>query len=344
MAEQLFAPLGWRVNATPVPLDPTVPEWGDSRYVDLRLAGEHLLSDALSHLYVLLPVLDDAKHYWVSSDEVDKLICAGGGWLPAHPARDLITHRYLAHQRNLVASAVDRLAEVDDATPESLDRGVIDEEALEPTPQRKSLAQLRRQAVLTVLREVGASRVVDMGCGEGAMVRELLDDPAFAEVVGVDVSDRALRLAERRLNLDRRSDHVRERVRLLLSALTYRDQRLAGFDAAVLMEVIEHVDPPRLAALEQTVFGCARPVTVVVTTPNVEYNQLFPWLPGGALRHPDHRFEWTRAQFHEWARQVATRTGYRVGFRPVGAEDPEAGPPTQMAVFQRDRAPGEVPT
>lgn len=209
---------------------------------------------------------------------------------------------------------------------------------------RKSLAQLRRQAVLTVLREVGASRVVDMGCGEGAMVRELLDDPAFAEVVGVDVSDRALRLAERRLNLDRRSDHVRERVRLLLSALTYRDQRLAGFDAAVLMEVIEHVDPPRLAALEQTVFGCARPVTVVVTTPNVEYNQLFPWLPGGALRHPDHRFEWTRAQFQEWARQVATRTGYRVGFRPVGAEDPEAGPPTQMAVFQRDRAPGEVPT
>lgn len=193
-----------------------------------------------------------------------------------------------------------------------------------------------------MLREVGASRVVDLGCGEGALVRDLLDDPFFTEIVGVDVSDRALRLAERRLSLDRRSDHLRERVRLLLSALTYRDQRLAGFDGAVLMEVIEHIDPPRLAAVEHSVFGSACPATVLVTTPNVEYNKLFPWLPAGEMRHPDHRFEWTRAQFRNWAERVAARTRYRVEFRPVGAEDPELGPPTQMAVFQRDVSAAEV--
>lgn len=104
---RFFEPLGWTVDATPIPLDPTVPAWGDSRYVDLRLTGTQLLSQALSHLYVLLPVLDDAKHYWVGDDEVGKLIRAGSGWLADHPERDLITRRYLAHQQDLVHTATD---------------------------------------------------------------------------------------------------------------------------------------------------------------------------------------------------------------------------------------------
>jgi 3' terminal RNA ribose 2'-O-methyltransferase Hen1 len=308
-----------------------MPGWGDSRYVDLRLTGQFVLAQALSHLYVLLPVLDWSKHYWVSDDEVDKLVRAAGAWLPAHPARDLITRRYLANQRDLVASAVSRLAEFDDLPAQALDQAG---ETDEPNAQRP-LAVHRREAVVAALRAEGASRVVDLGCGEGALLRELIRHVQFSEVLGVDVSAGALELAERRLNPDRMPDSQRARLRFLQSALTYRDQRLAGYDAMVLMEVIEHLDPERLPALESTVFGHARPGTVIVTTPNAEHNVRFERLAAGTMRHRDHRFEWTRGEFAAWAAEVCERTRYVVRFVPVGDDDPVVGPPTQMAVFRR---------
>ena len=352
LAGRLLRPLGWDVQAARIPLDPELPEWGDSRYLTVRLTGQARLADALSHLYVVLPVLDDSKHYWVDDAEIDKLIRAGGGWLAAHPERDLITHRYLAHQRTLTASAVARLAEVDDTEPEALDNAVPDgtAEADGPTPPRVTLAQERPEGVLAVLRDTvlgdtvlrdsaprnsGAARVADLGCGEGRLVAMLLREPSVARVLGVNVSHRALERTAQRLHLDTMPERQRDRVDLLQSSLTYADARLAGLDAAVLMEVIEHVDPPRLAALEQTVFGVARPGTVVVTTPNAEHNVRFPDLPPGAMRHPDHRFEWTRPQFRDWSAGVAGRRGYRVRFLPIGADDPEVGPPTQLAVFTR---------
>jgi 3' terminal RNA ribose 2'-O-methyltransferase Hen1 len=135
------------------------------------------------------------------------------------------------------------------------------------------------------------------------------------------------------------SERARERLRIFQSSLTYRDDRLAGLDAAVLMEVIEHVDPPRLAALERVVFGSAAPSTVIVTTPNVEHNVRYETLPAGTPRHRDHRFEWTRAQFRDWAAGVAERNGYRARFLPVGGDDPEVGPPTQLAVFDKVARP-----
>jgi 3' terminal RNA ribose 2'-O-methyltransferase Hen1 len=273
-AERLFAPLGWSVRAEPVALDPAVPEWGESRYADLHLRGELRLADALHHLYVLLPVLDNGKHYWVGADEVEKLLRAGGGWLAAHPEREFITRRYLAHRRELVATAVGRLAEIDDTMAEELDNAVPDED--EP-PVARPLVQLRHDAVVEALHSARAARVVDLGCGEGALLRRLRTDRAFTELLGVDVSARALQIAARRLHLDRRPD----RIRLLQSSLTYRDQRLAGYDAVVLMEVIEHLDPPRLPALARSVFGHARPRTVIVTTPNAEYNVRYPGLAGG---------------------------------------------------------------
>ncbi|HZC64787.1 MAG TPA: 3' terminal RNA ribose 2'-O-methyltransferase Hen1 [Streptosporangiaceae bacterium] len=343
LADRLLRPLGWDVRATRIPLDPELPEWGGSHYFTVRLAGQARLAEALSHLYVLLPVLDDSKHYWVDDAEIDKLLRAGGDWLAAHPERELITHRYLAHQRTLAATAVARLAEVDDTEPEALDNAVPD--VLESTgfgtpPHRNSLAQRRREAVLAVLRDTvlkdsAAARVADLGCGEGRLVALLLGEPSAARVLGVDVSHRALERAAQRLHLDTMPDRQRERVDLLQSSLTYADQRLAGLDAAVLMEVIEHVDPPRLGALEQTVFGAARARTVVVTTPNAEHNVRFAGLGPGAMRHPDHRFEWTRPQFRDWAAAVAGRRGYQVRFLPVGPDDPEVGPPTQLAVFTR---------
>lgn len=333
----LFAPLGWAVEATMQPLDPELPAWGASRYADVTLRGTLPLDTALSHLYVLLPVLDGAKHYWVSSDEVDKLIRSGGSWLQGHPERDAIVRRYLAHKRGFVADALERLAELDDTVglaDDAADEADVPEAADEVDPPAPvPLATLRKAAVLEQLKAAGAHRVVDLGCGEGALLRELLADPSFTEIVGADVAPRVLERAAARLHLDRMGDRQRSRITLLQSSVTYRDDRLAGFDAVVLMEVVEHVDPERLPALERTVFAHARPRTAVVTTPNAEYNVLFESLPAGSVRHPDHRFEWTRAEFAEWAERVAAAHGYAVAYAPVGEPDPVVGPPTQLATF-----------
>lgn len=332
---KLFEPLGWQVEAKTVPLDPQFPQWGQSPYIDLRLTGTHRLSEALRHLYVLLPVLDNAKHYWVTEEEITKLLRAGEGWLADHPSRELISQRYLKHRRGYVRLVLSRLAEADESDEEELDNAldapVVEEEPDRPVP----LSLQRRESVVAVLKAAGAHRVLDLGCGGGALLRDLIKEPSFTEIVGVDVSARALEVAARRF--ERTPERVRNRLTLRQSALTYVDKSLAGYDAAVLMEVIEHLDEPRLPALERSVFGEARPGTVVVTTPNVEYNVRFPTLPVGKMRHSDHRFEWTRAQFRAWADSVAERYDYRVRYLPVGQDDPEVGPPTQLAVFEVSR-------
>ncbi|MFI6999004.1 3' terminal RNA ribose 2'-O-methyltransferase Hen1 [Nocardia sp. NPDC050175] len=439
VAERMFAPLGWAVTATPLPLDPAFPEWGDSHYLRVELSGTVRLSDALSHLYVLLPVLDGAKHYWLAADEVDKLIRAGGGWLAEHPERGWITRRYLARRQSLVRTALARLAELEEVEPEALDAveevdddssGVGSAETRSATNQAAStesdsgtadsgdaavvridmsvnnwrdeetrvlddsvsdgviataidgdntvvtdsgnataadsgsgsgsgtdgpgaartaehgegetsrgttsLAVIRRAAVRAALHEVGARRVLDLGCGEGTLLRELLSDKAFTEIVGVDVSMRALHIAERKLRLERLPERVAQRLTLRQGALTYTDARLRGYDAAVLMEVIEHVDLPRLGALEHSVFAGAAPGAVLVTTPNAEFNVRYETLAAGTFRHVDHRFEWTRAEFAAWADRVAARYGYTVRFVPIGEADAEFGAPTQMAVFTKN--------
>lgn len=332
LATRLFEPLGWSVAEERRPLDVTRPEWGDAATVGLTLRGSVRLADALRQLTVLLPVLDDAKHYWVGDDEVGKLVRRGEGWLADHPLRELITVRSLAHQRALVEDATTRLlGALDDATTSlQTDPGADAPDAPDVSP----LYRRRAEAVLTALRDVGAHTVADVGCGEGALLRHLVADPSFTRVIGTDVSARELARAERRLHLDEASDAQRARVSLLQSSATYTDDRIAGVDAVVLMEVVEHVDEERHAALEASVFAAARPASVVVTTPNADHNVRFESLPAGRFRHPDHRFEWTREQFREWADRVASTHGYSVEFRPVGDDDPEVGPPTQMALFR----------
>jgi 3' terminal RNA ribose 2'-O-methyltransferase Hen1 len=331
LARRVFGPLGWTVEASAQRLDP--PEWGDSAYLDVTLRGQVVLSEALNHLYVLLPVLDDAKHYWVSTDEVDKLIRAGGSWLAAHPERALITRRYLAHQKALVEVAEERdtreFPRSRECLPDDGRHNAIGETLASP------LALLRRAAVLGVLREHPITSVGDFGCGDGALTRDLLREPAFVRIVATDVSARMLGLAAKRLNAERLPEG---RLTLLQSSLTYRDDRLAGLDAAVLMEVIEHVDASRLQAVERSVFGFASPRLVVITTPNAEYNALYATLKPEHMRHPDHRFEWTRAEFAEWTARVAAGFGYRAEIRPVGDIDAKRGSPTQLAVFTREAA------
>ena len=339
LAQRLFEPLGWTVRAEPIVLDPTVPEWGDSWYVSVRLSGTVRLADALNHLYVLLPVLDDAKHYWVSPDEVDKLIRAGAGWLAGHPEKELITRRYLRNRASLTRAALVRLAEVDDLDPERVDDAAqVDDSGAEPQlapDAEQSLAEQRRGAVLAAVRASGARRVGDLGCGEGALLSGLLAERDIEYVIALDVSVRSLEIAARRLRLDTMPDAKRSRISLIQSSLTYRDERLAGLDAAVLMEVVEHVDPPRLDALQDAVFAAARPGTVIVTTPNAEYNVRFASLAADAFRHRDHRFEWTRAEFRTWAEGVAVANGYIVRFVGIGPDNSEVGTPSQMAVFER---------
>lgn len=448
-AERVFAPLGWTVVATPLPLDPAFPEWGESHYLRLELTGALRLADALAHLYVLLPVLDGSKHYWLDTTEIDKLLRFGAGWLADHPDREWITRRYLSRRHTLVRAALARLAEVDDLEPEDLgaveedvddatdaesataaahaagghhpgnatggahstdaahstggnsslpslqpvvtasppatsaphhtattgattaaaapappELGIEPAEAVAPDasvpdiatpgtevpsaisadaatgasaagaePRPLSLAVTRRAAVMRALHEVGAQRVLDLGCGEGALLRELVADRAFTEIVGVDVAVRSLHIAKRRMA--RLPEWQARRVSLRQGALTYTDASLRGYDAAVLMEVIEHVDASRLRALEHAVFGSAAPGAVLVTTPNGEYNSLYEGLPAGKFRHADHRFEWSRSEFAAWAHGVAETYGYAVRFVPIGPEDDTLGPPTQMAVFTR---------
>jgi len=351
---RLFEPLGYEVTARPLPLDEQYSEWGESRYLRVELRGTVRVRDLLAHLTVLIPVLDDRKHYFVADDEVEKLLRRGEGWLAAHPERAMITQRYLKHRRSLIRDALERLepeAAEEDAV-EPLPPGLVDQEPGEPLPpapppgagegsketrsgRGPSLHDQRIAAVVAALKAYGARSVVDLGCGEGRLLRELLADRSFERVVGMDVSYRSLERARARLRLDRLPPRQAERITLLHGALTYRDRRLAGFDAAAVVEVVEHLDPPRLSAFERVLFEQARPGCVVLTTPNVEHNVRYPGLAEGHLRHADHRFEWTRSEFGAWATAVATRFGYSVKISGVGLEDPEVGAPSQMAVFTR---------
>jgi 3' terminal RNA ribose 2'-O-methyltransferase Hen1 len=326
---RLFEPLGYELAVQSRALDGKFPQWGQSPHCTIDLRGQIRLADLLNHLYVLIPVLDDEKHYWVGEAEVEKLLRRGEGWLQTHPEREAIISRYLRRQRHLTRTAIEQLTR-DEAV--NIDEEEATHNAEEEAVEKPlSLHEQRLHAVHKVLKESGARRVLDLGCGEGRLLRLLLKDWQFEEIVGVDVSHRSLEIVRKRL--ERVPPLQQSRIKLLQGALTYRDQRLNGYDAAAIVEVIEHLEPARLAAFARVVFEFARPATVVLTTPNAEYNVKWESLPAGTLRHKDHRFEWTRAEFEKWAHDVASRFGYAVQFAPIGPEDEVTGAPTQMGIF-----------
>ena len=318
---ELFEPLGYETGIEP-------RDGACGNYRNVTLAGRKLLAELLTHLYVLIPVLDGHKHYWVGDAEVDKLVARGEGWLEDHPRRDLIVRRYLKHRDNLAGDALARLAhEAGAVSPDAAD---------EPGAEAfVTLADARLAAVARALKDSNAARVIDLGCGEGRLIEQLLADPQFREIVGMDVSVRALEAAARRLRLDRLPERQRRRIKLLQGTMTYRDRRIEGFDAVAVVEALEHLDPERLGMFERVLFEFARPETVVVTTPNREYNARYPGLAAGGLRHENHRFEWTRQEFAAWADTVAAAHGYSVAFEPIGEVDEALGAPTQMATFRR---------
>ena len=330
LVQRLFEPLGYELSADagenpgPRPL-----------YHNVTLRATTRLSDLLAHIYVLLPVLDNRKHYWIGEAELKKLLARGAGWLDKHPDRDMIVHRYLGQRRGLTTEALSQLNEAGAAMEKENTSAEETAETTEKGPPTRRLHDLRLDWAAEALHEAGARRIVDVGCGEGQLIRRLLADPDVTEVVGADPSVRALEIAARRLKLKHATEHERTRVRLHQSGLTYRDQSLCGYDAAAVIEVIEHIDPDRLHAFENAVFGTMAPPTIVLTTPNREHNVRYDNLAANGLRQRDHRFEWTRAEFEEWAKGCATRHGYDVETGGIGPEDPEVGASSQRGLFTR---------
>lgn len=343
LLRRLFEPLGYKMKMERYTLSAEFPEWGESRYFTVTLQNTCRLSELLTHLYVLIPVLDDEKHYWVDEAEIEKLLKHGENWLAAHPEHESIVRRYLKNLRPLTNQALAQLCDTDpQQTDEALQaeeetqaeaRNVIQGTDLVYSQTKSNLNEVRLQTVTEILKQCGAKRVLDLGCGEGKLLRKLLHEKQFEDIVGMDVSHRALKIAHERLHYDRLPENQKKRLRLFQGSLNYRDKRLAGYDAAAVIEVIEHLDFPRLAAFERAVFEFARPRTVVLTTPNREYNVQFENLQGGHFRHKDHRFEWTRDEFQSWATRISERFGYTVVFHPVGPTTEDVGAPTQMAVF-----------
>ena len=333
LIRRLFEPLGYGVGVKAYPLDAAFPDWGQSPYFSVTLTNTTRLSELLTHLYVLVPALDTGKHYFIGDAEVEKLVQKGEGWLAAHPEKETIVRGYLKQRYSLVRDALEQLTQAEE--PQGDDLGELHDREEEVIEKPISLHTQRLGAVLAALKASDAKKVLDLGCGEGRLLSLLLGERQFTSILGVDVSYRALEIAQDKLKLDRLPPMQRERISLIHGSLIYRDKRLEGYDAAAVVEVIEHLDPPRLAAFERSVFEFARPGTVVVTTPNAEYNPKFETLPAGKFRHKDHRFEWTRAEFESWGSRLSARFGYAVRFLPLGPEDAAVGAPSQMAIFER---------
>ena len=322
---QVFEPLGYTVAYEAFAADEMFPQWGERRYVNLTISGKVRLRDLLRHLYVLIPVFDRQKHYWVSRDEVEKLLRMGDTWLPQHPEKNFIIGKYLHRQRTLVNLALGQLA-----VNEESEEAPGENETREKPP---NLNAQRMDAVFAAVKDSGAKRVIDLGCGEGRLLQWLVKDRQFTHIAGMDVSHVALKRTNERLKMEVASEAQRERIKLFQGSLTYKDARISGYDAACVIEVIEHMDESRLATFERVLFEFAKPKTIVLTTPNREYNVNYTGLAHDEMRHGDHRFEWTRVVFEAWAARTAEKFGYTVTYSGIGAVDEQYGASTQMAVF-----------
>lgn len=310
-------------------LDTKFADWGESKYYSLKLEHTITTKDLLSHLYVLIPALDYNKHYFVSEDEVTKLLQKGEGWLNNHPEKDQIINRYLINLKSLSKQAINRLNEDEKYFG-------MDEQPLvksEVQQQKESLHNKRIRMVADKLLESGAKSVIDLGCGEGKLIRQLIKHQQFSRIAGMDISYNELLKAKERMHYDEMSPSQKERINLFQGSLTYKDAQLNGFEAAAIVEVIEHLDLKRLKAFERVVFEFARPQTIVLTTPNKEFNSVWDRMGEDEMRHDDHRFEWNRQEFKDWVSSISSKYNYTAEIFSVGDEIENVGSPSQMAIF-----------
>lgn len=331
LIRKLFEPLGYEVEMTRQPLDPKFPEWGQSKYFSLVLKNTITTKEFLSHLYVLIPTLDQDKHYFVNKEEIEKLMQKGEGWLQNHPEREQITKRYLLHFKGLSRMALERLSEgeTDDNQEEELG------EPTEIKVKKETLHEKRLNMAVEKLLESGANTILDLGCGEGKLIRKLLKHKQFTQITGTDVAYSELMKAKEKLHYDEMAPKQKEKLNLFQSSLTYRDKRFEGFDAAAVIEVIEHLDLNRLKTFERVLFEFAKPQTIILTTPNKDYNVTWESMENDDMRHDDHRFEWTRQEFSDWATHTADTHGYKVEIFQIGEEAEGLGGASQMGIFRK---------
>ena len=330
LIRKLFEPLGYTVGLSPQLLDSKFPEWGNSKYFTLTLKNNLTTKELLSHLYVLIPALDNDKHYFVSENEIEKLLEKGEGWLKEHPERELIIRRYLINISSLSRRAIERISEGE--VKENL--GDDSSENTEIQKRRETLHDKRINLVAQKIIESGAKTILDLGCGEGKLIRKLIKQKQFNKISGMDVSYQELLKAKERLHFEEMSPNLKEKIDLFQGSLTYQDPRLEGFEAAAIVEVIEHLEPNRLNAFERVLFEFAKPEIIFLTTPNKEYNIMWASMDQEAMRHDDHRFEWTRQEFKDWADKISATYNYAVEIIPVGEEEENIGAPSQMAIFK----------
>ena len=352
MLNKVFEPLGYEVNYKTFTTDENFPDWGISKYVNLILKGKLKLRDLIKHIYILIPVFDRQKHYWIGNDEVEKLLRNAGDWLTDHPEKEYITSRYLKRLNPLVNMAFTRLSAMTDSNELDNNEETEDDETSTQSAEKKeklekklNLNQQRLGSVVAALKNCNARSVIDIGCGEGNLLRFLLREKRFEYIAGADVSCLALERAVEKLKLGEMDDNLyefpvnttarsaQERINLFQSSLTYKDPRFKGYDAVCVIEVIEHLDISRLPAFERVLFEYVKPKIIILTTPNREYNVKYEHVGETKLRHDDHRFEWTRIEFHEWAERTAKKYGYTVKFSEIGEADEALGSSTQMGVF-----------
>ena len=337
LPKEIFEPLGYTVETKSMLLDEQYPEWGTGAYIDLTLQGTVKLSNLLNHLYVLIPVFDRQKHYYMAEDEIEKLVKHGEGWLLGHPSRDLIVNRYFGYRHRFAHQAIDRLIESEPVDETDLPEDEAEQEAVpdEVREKRISLNTQRLNTVKTAVIDSGAQSVLDLGCGECRLTQMLLEEKQIQRVTAADVSVRVLEKAKQILRYDRMPPYKKNKLTLIQASATYKDVRFSGFDCACIVEMIEHLDPLRLPAFERVVFEFASPATVIVTTPNREYNAMYERLTEGSLRHGDHRFEWTREEFQKWTEHICEVFGYHAELSEIGEPDETYGAPTQMGVFHK---------
>ena len=353
LAAELFEPLGYTVKTERTTLDESFPEWGSSPYINLTISGNVKLSELLNHIYVLITVFDKKKHYYISSDEIRKLLNHGEGWLADHPYREKITRRYFNARKSYARRAMDILLGEDPDEAENADVTADENEISENTAEtadissegnvsetekkeRTPLNTKRMETVRDAVLKSGASSVIDLGCGECRLTSLLLNEQQIRRVTACDVSAAVLEKAAQRLHLDRMNTFRREKLTLMQASLTYRDKRFEGFDCACVVEVIEHIEPMRIPAFERAVFEFAAPKTVILTTPNREYNTNYEHMQDNELRHGDHRFEWTRDEFKKWTDHICEKFGYSCEISGIGDNDEKYGTPTQMGVFTKN--------
>ncbi len=313
MLNKIFDPLGYELEIKSHLLDEKIFGEEESNYVDLILKNKLTLQSVLQHLYVLIPVFDNNKHYFVNNDEVEKLLSKGGDWIDVHPEKDFITSRYL-NSKFIDAKKLESLF--------SKEQNKMIEER-----KKNSLNSQRLSQVTDVIESLNIKSLVDLGCGEGKLIKELLNNTSVEKILGVDISINVLKKAARKLKYDT----VKDKIELVQSSAVYYDERFTEYEAICLIEVIEHIDEQKLYLLKENVFNLVKPKYVIITTPNVEYNTVYE-LDG--YRHSDHRFEWSRSEFRLWCEEICNQYNYDVEYFSIGEEMETVGNSTQMGVFK----------